>query len=166
MVAPQYRGDEALSVTVSAGRIEGDLQEIDILNQYVGVVLPLDGPETRLLPWALGLLAVLAFLTAGAPRRLLPRAAAALLLLGLAVSGCAAAVLQYRLYQMGHERADEVMEGVENFTPPILGHVQVANFDAWMSLGAGGWSLLGALVMTACFLFGSRRRGAAAGSAP
>ena len=149
MEAPQYRGDEVLEVDVYAGRVHGDIDEIELLNQYVGVHLPLDTPELAAAPWILGLfmaISLVALALPAAPRR---RAALALcLLMATAVVG-GGVLLQYRLYQMGHERSPTIMQGVPDFTPPLLGSKKIANFTAYMSLGVGAWAYLGALVLAA-----------------
>jgi hypothetical protein len=69
----------------------------------------------------------------------------AVLMLVVAVGG--GVVLQYRLYQMGHERSASIMTRVPDFTPPILGSARIANFTATMSLGSGGWAYFGALLL-------------------
>jgi hypothetical protein len=147
MEAAQYKGDEALEVRVHAGRVAGDIHEIDLLNQYVGVHLELDTPELRASPWVLGSFAILV-----AAALVLPPARRAQAALGIAILMAAAAlgggaVLQYRLYQMGHDRSPSIMTRVPDFTPPILGSAKIANFTATMSLGAGGWAYFGALLL-------------------
>lgn len=140
MEAPQYRDEEILEVRVSAGRVDGDLHEINLLNQYVGVRLPLDTPELQASPWLLGgLLACALVGTVLAPGR---QRAVTWFLLGamvlMAVGGLG--LLQYRLWQMGHVRDKSVFVGVPDFTPPVLGSKKIANFTVYMSLGLGGWA--------------------------
>ena len=170
MEAPQYRGEEALRVAVYAGRVVGDIDEIEILNQYVGVHLPLDTPELTASPWVLGALLLGALVCLALRRRVRRLAAVALGATMLVVMVGGGALLQYRLYQMGHERSPEIMTGVPDFTPPLLGAKKIANFTATMSLGAGGWTYLAALALIGWSLWaapGARRRGAeAAGDDP
>lgn len=147
MEAPQYRDEEILEVRVSAGRVEGDIREIDLLNQYVGVRLPLDTPELQASPWLLaGLLGCALVATVAAPGR---RRAVIWLLLGAmvltAVGGLG--LLQYRLWEMGHVRDKSIFAGVADFTPPVLGSKKIANFTVHMSLGLGGWAYGLALVL-------------------
>ena len=40
MEAPQYRGEDALHVIVYPHTMRGDLQELAVLNQYIGVPVP------------------------------------------------------------------------------------------------------------------------------
>jgi copper chaperone NosL len=147
MEAPQYRGEEILEVRVSAGRVEGDIHEIDLLNQYVGVHLPLDTPELGAAPWWLGGLLTLALagvlLASGRQRAVTWVLLAAMLL--TAVGGLG--LLQYRLWEMGHVRDKSIFEGVPDFTPPVLGSKKIANFTVYMSLGIGGWAYALALVL-------------------
>ena len=155
MEAPQYKDDEVLEVQVYAGRVEGDLHEIDLLNQYVGVHLPLDTPELAAAPWVIGALLILGLISLALPDG--ARAKIALVLcvsLGLVLVG-GGALLQYRLFQMGHNRTPSIMARVPDFTPPVLGSKKIANFTAHMSLGLGAWALIGALV---CSALAARRR--------
>lgn len=153
MEAPQYRNEEALRVTVYAGHVSGDIEEINTLNQYVGVHLPLDTPELKAAPFVLSGLLIVALIAVALPQSRL-RAGAMLLLASLTIAGgVGAGLLQYRLYQMGHVRDRAIMEGVPDFTPPILGTAKIANFTATMSLGLGGWAYLTAVVLTGFAVF-------------
>jgi len=158
MEAPQYRGEEILEVRVSAGRVEGDIHEIDLLNQYVGVHLPLDTPELQASPWLLGGLLALTLLgVVLAPGR--QRAVTWVLLVGMllmAVGGFG--LLQYRLWQMGHIRDKSIFVGVPDFTPPVLGSKKIANFTVYMSLGLGGWAYGLALVLVGATAWSSSPR--------
>ncbi len=158
MEAPQYRDEEILEVRVSAGRVEGDIHEIDLLNQYVGVHLPLDTPELAAAPWLLGGLLVFAVIGAAlAPGH---QRTVAWLLLGamllVAVGGFG--LLQYRLWEMGHVRDKSIFEGVPDFTPPVLGSKKIANFTVYMSLGLGGWAFGLALVLVGATAWSSSPR--------
>lgn len=157
MEAPQYHDEEALEVTVYAGRVAGDLEEIATLNQYVGVHLPLDTPELHASPWVLGGMLALALLGAAlAPAR---RRTVAWLLLGvmLVVAVGGFAVLQYRLWQMGHVRDKSIFEGVPDFTPPVIGSKHIANFTVHMSIGWGGWAYAAALLLLGGSLLTTRK---------
>jgi len=149
MEAPQYRGEEALRVEVHAGWVEGDVREIELLNQYVGVHLPLDTPELAATPWVLATLLALAVLALVLPERPGRRAALLLALIMAGVLLVGTAGLQVRLYRMGHERSHSVMARVPDFTPPVLGSKKIANFTVHMSLGLGAWAYLGGLILAA-----------------
>jgi len=149
MESPQYQGDEVLEVHVYAGRVHGDIQEIEVLNQYVGVHLPLDTPELKAAPWVLGGLLIVSLAVLAMPLGVRRRTALGLCVLMVAVLLGGSALLQYRLYQMGHDRSPAIMEGVPDFTPPLLGAKKIANFTVHMSLGVGAWAYLVALFLVA-----------------
>jgi hypothetical protein len=149
MDAPQYHGEEALTVRLYATAVAGDVKEIETLNQYIGVRLPLDAPELRAVPWVLGALCLGAWLSALAPPGVRRRAAGTLSALMLATLLAAASLAQYRLYALGHDRGHTPLARVPDFTPPILGSLQIENFHVHMSIGPGGWAFLGALVLAA-----------------
>lgn len=149
MEAPQYKDDEVLRVQVYAGRVKGDLHEIDLLNQYVGVHLPLDTPELKASPWVIGGFLALALVSLalqdGARRKI---ALVLCVSMGLVLVG-GGVLLQYRLYQMGHQRSPSIMTRIPDFTPLVLGSKKIANFTAYMSLGSGAWAFLGAMALSA-----------------
>src|SRR5690348_5473814 len=70
--APQYRDREALNIAVHPDRFQGDLKELTVLDQYIGVHVPASLPQFKWLPALLaavaGLGVVAAFLN-GARRR-------------------------------------------------------------------------------------------------
>ncbi len=158
MEAPQYRDDEVLEVNVYAGRVSGDVHEIDLLNQYVGVHLPLDTPELRASPWVLGAFLAASLVALAMPAAVRRRVSILLCVLMILVLVGGGGLLQYRLYQMGHDRSPTIMTGVPDFTPPILGSKKIANFWAYMSLGSGGWAYLGAIVLVGWSARRSRAR--------
>lgn len=148
MESPQYRGDEQLHVYVYAHRVTGDLRELATLNQYVGVKLRLDGPELGIARWVFALLGTIALLAALVPPAH-GRLASRILATGLAMTLLSgAAVLQYRLYEMGHDRGHTALAGVEDFTAPILGSRKIANFTVHTRPEIGGWALLAALAVS------------------
>lgn len=158
MESPQYRGEEALQVRVYAGHIAGDIREIETLNQYIGVRLPGEVPELRLALWALGALLALAVAALLLPSAGRPIAWLSLvLMLALLLGG--GALLQHRLYQLGHQRQESPFARVADFTPPILGSARIANFEVHAQLQWGAWAYLGALLLTAGTAFGGTRRG-------
>jgi hypothetical protein len=158
MEAPQYHGDEALVVSVYAGRVGGDLKEIGTLNQYIGVRLPLDVPELAASRWGLWCLVALAAGAAVLRGRARRVAGTLLLVLMLAGAGIAAGALQYRLYEMGHVRGHSTLAEVPAFTPPILGSMKLANFRVQTRPGPGAFAFFGAVAATAAALLVGRRR--------
>jgi hypothetical protein len=142
MSAPQYP-DESLHLSITRVGITGDVHEIETLQHYVGVRFPTELPE---LAWAtrgiLALTAVLAIgaLLGGAAGTWYRRACAAAFVLFLIGS---AAVVQFRLYEVGHERDPHApLRSIHNFTPPLVGPVRVGNFTVWSFPHAGGVTLV------------------------
>jgi hypothetical protein len=145
MSAPQYPG-EALHLRVTRTAITGDVHEITTLQKYVGVRFPQQIPELKWLARGIATLSLLLIVAGIAGDRslgrILRRAAAVLLLLFLAVS---AALLQKRLYDVGHVRDPHApMRSMRNFTPPAVGPVHVGNFTVWSYPHAGGLALAAA----------------------
>jgi len=153
MQSPQYRNEEQLHVYVYAGRVVGDLQELATLNQYVGVQLRTDGPELKIAPWGFALLALVAAMALFVPaprRRSALRVVFALLMVTLLSGG---SLLQYRLYEMGHNRGHTPFARIEDFTAPILGSKKIANFTVYTRAEAGGWALLAAFAISGLAAF-------------
>ena len=65
--APQYRDQEALRVAVHPNALRGDIRELSVLEQYIGVHIPPTLPQFKWLPGLLVAGAVLG-LVAGLPR--------------------------------------------------------------------------------------------------
>lgn len=157
MSAPQYPG-EALHLRVTRTAITGDVHEISTLQKYIGVRFPERVPELKwLVPGIAGLALLLVLAGAAGDRaagRVLRRIAAAVLLLFLAGS---AAVLQKRLYDVGHVRDPHApMRALKDFTPPAVGPVHVGNFTVWSYPHAGGLLLAAAGLLA---IAGTRPRG-------
>jgi len=147
MEAPQYRDDEALRVNVFAGSMTGDLQEITVINQYIGVHIPSVLPQSKWLPEALLAAGVLGMLAIALPISV-RRAGLAGVSVALAAA-VAFAVLQARqqMYDIGHKRdAHTKLARVQDFTPPFLGTARIAQFTVTSWLGTGA-DLIGAAVL-------------------
>ena len=76
MEAPQYQNEEALKVRVYPQGMHGDLGEINVLNQYIGVHVPATLPQFNWLPGAL-IAAAVAGVVGGLCCHFLPPAVAA-----------------------------------------------------------------------------------------
>lgn len=145
MTAPQYP-DEALMLRVDRHGIGGDVREVETLQQNIGVRFPEALPELDWLPVPVLTLAVLLIAGAAAGRgrsaRVLRVVTVALFVLFLAGS---AALVQKRLYDVGHDRDPNApITAVKTFTPPIVGPAQVGNFTVWSFPHVGALSLLAA----------------------
>lgn len=157
MQSPQYQGQEALHVEVLPGSMRGDLNEIRVLDKYIGVRIPDTLAETRWLPTAICLGAVLGVAAALVPlrlRRFTALVVAALLATTMVV---AAGEAQSDMYHIGHDRSPHpVLEGVKNFTPPLLGNLKMANFELKSRLGLGSGCIAGAVALYAAIGLAAR----------
>ncbi|HET7452387.1 MAG TPA: hypothetical protein VFL12_06575 [Thermoanaerobaculia bacterium] len=156
MSAPQYPG-ESLHLRVTARAIGGDVHEITTLQQYIGVQFPTRLPELRyLVPAILSLSAM--FFVAGllAGRRVGRLAGWTGFTLALIFFAVSAALLQKRLYDVGHDRDPHApIHAVKDFTPPLVGPTKVGNFTVWSYPHAGAALLVAAAAAVGC---GLRRR--------
>ncbi|SEQ95850.1 hypothetical protein [Natrinema salaciae] len=164
LTAPQYV-DPLVVELYAHPQIGGDWQEVRGLNKYVGFYYPdpvhaapnyephekaIDVPE-----WILGRvvfvgLAVLSVIVAALPTGKLERGVTALFAGSVAIFAAMGAVIQYRLYQAGHSLDPEApLNGVEGFTPPLIGTYEVANISGTAWFGPGGYMLVGAILLLA-----------------
>ena len=146
--APQYRGEEALRISVLPSALHGDLRELSVLNQYIGVHVPPALPQFNWLPEALiggGVLGIFAaLLPLGIRRRALITAAAAL----TAALVTAAVQAKSQIYDIGHNRDQHTpLVGVHDFTPPFLGTTKIAQFEVSSRFGLGAWLIGAALAL-------------------
>jgi len=137
--SPQY--SDGLRLTIYANTIKGDLQNINILNHYVGMkaITPSDFKEFSYLPQALTAFGVLALLAALLNRRWIA-------ILGWILFSLFSAYMfrEYAtwLYKYGHELNPRAAIKLATFTPPLIGYAKMANFKV-LSLPGPGTILLG-----------------------
>jgi hypothetical protein len=142
--APQYRGSEALHVAVNPNGLRGDLRELAVLNQYIGVHVPSTLPQFKWLPATLVAGALLGIGAGLVPLGIRRQALLAAALALAAALGTAALQAHSQIYEIGHHRdAHAPLAGVQDFTPPLLGTARIAQFDVSSRLGFGAW-LIGA----------------------
>ena len=146
MEAPQYRDQEALKVNVFAGAMNGDLREITVLNQYIGVHIPEVLPQSKWLPTALIIGAALGMVASLLPF-VVRRGALIVTSLALASAiGVAVFQAKQQMYDIGHKRdAHTKLARVHDFNPPFLGTAKIAQFTVTSWLGSGAY-LLGAAI--------------------
>lgn len=153
--APQY--PEGLGMLIRVNTITGikppDLDNINGLNHYIGMkaIDPADFPVLRVMPWAVGGLALLALVTAasGLPSLLVAWTAA------FTIAGVAGLVDFYRWsYDYGHSLAPDAIIKVPgmSYQPPLIGSKQLLNFTAESWPAAGSWFALGAFALGAMAL--------------
>ena len=158
MAAPQYP-DETLHLQVTRTGIAGDVHEVSTLQHFIGVRFPTELPELQWATRAIGAFAALlllgAFVGAGTAGRVYRVLCAVALVTFLVAS---AAVVQARLYQVGHDRdPNSPLRGLHNFTPPLVGPAKVGNFTVWSFPHAGALMLLAAAALAVA---GSRKAAA------
>ncbi len=134
LTAPQY--PKGLELVAWGTGIEGDLQELNELNHYVGVKM-IDSDkiiEFRLFPYLIGAFVVAlvaaAFLVHGRLRWLVIAA-----LWGLPVGF--AIDLQWYLYRFGHDLDPTAPFKFGTFTPKLIGGTQMVNFYSEGMVAAG-----------------------------
>src|SRR5690606_18677797 len=119
LVAPQYPG--GLNLSAFGTRMEGDLQEINGLNHYIGVaaIEPDSVVELKLFPFvlfpAVFALAVIAFIGLRGWMRWALAGAIWMFPVGMLVD------LQYWLYTYGHDLDPHAPMRVDGFTPKVVG---------------------------------------------
>jgi hypothetical protein len=148
--APQYRDEEALKIAVFPNRYGGDMREISVLNQYIGVHVPARLPQFGWLP---------ALLAAGAAAGLVAsflslriRRAALGVACGIVAAGVITAAVQAtcQMHDIGHKRDHRtVLAGVRDFTPPLFGTSKIAQFTVTSGFGLGAWLIGAAIVLQA-----------------
>lgn len=155
LFAPQY--PKGLRLVISLKGVSGDVQEIDIINHYIGMASLSEGArlERALSGWATFGLAALAFgLVAFGGRRLaaLGAAAAAAFPLGFVLD------LFYWMYRFGHELDPRAPITLAPFTPTVLGAGKVGQFRT-LALPDVGFAVAaaGAVVLAAAVHAGRRR---------
>jgi hypothetical protein len=157
MEAPQYRDKEALRVNVFAGSMKGDLREITVLNQYIGVHIPETLPQSKWLPTALGIGAVLGIVAASLPLRI---RRVSLSIVSIALAGSIAFALiqaKQQMHDIGHKRdAHTKLARVHDFDSPFLGTAKIAQFTVTSWLGAGAYLLGGAIALQLAGAIASR----------
>ncbi|MGH7972677.1 MAG: hypothetical protein ACREIC_28520, partial [Limisphaerales bacterium] len=120
--APQYRGKEALHIAVHPNALHGDLRELSVLNQYIGVHVPPTLPQFKWLPVALITGAVLALVASLIPLRVRRLALIVSALALMATLATAAVQAKSQIYSIGHDRDQHTpLVGVQDFTTPFLG---------------------------------------------
>lgn len=146
MEAPQYKDEEALRVVVFPGALRGDIHEITVLNQYIGVHVPQELPQLEWLPKALLAAGALGLLASFFPTRfrkwslvILPTALSLALIF-------AALQAQKQMHDIGHNRDEHAaLARVKDFTPPLFGEVKIFQFEIESKLGLGAF-LIGAAI--------------------
>jgi copper chaperone NosL len=160
MFANQF--PEGLRLSIYAHQLVGgnggtDLQGINILNHYIGMreIQAADFVEMKFIPFVLGIFLLLGLRTAVFAR--VGNVVDLLVLFGY-FSLFSLATFAYRMYTYGHQLNPEAPIKVAGFTPPILGHQRIANFDVYSYPGPGSVLLILFVLTLAAVLFFETRR--------
>jgi hypothetical protein len=126
LTVKQYPGQQ-LALTAYGNRLEGDVEEIKILNHYVGLRVfdMADLPETKLWLPAIAIGLVCVALATFARRRSLWDRLGRIGLLAIPLG--VLAVVQLRLYELGHSMDPQAPFRQPPFIPWVAGSVQVAS---------------------------------------
>ena len=150
--APQY--PEGLFMQIFIDHFAGDVEKINNLNHYIGMATIHDEmfPEFIYLPKL-----VIALCVIGVVAALWGRIAGLVIfILSLTAFGLWAIYDMYKWgYDYGHDldpRAAIKVEGMA-YQPPLIGHKQLLNFDAWSTPDTGGWLLFGVMALLGIILF-------------
>jgi len=153
--APQY--PKGLTVQAYVNRLEGDVQEIDGLNHYIGM-RPLN--EAAAFERSIAIIGIvgLALLILAAVY-VHNRWAALLALPALLLPLIFLADLQYWLANFGQNLDPKapLSSSIKPFVPPVLGEGKIAQFSTWAVPDVGLWLAIAASVLIASGLWFHRR---------
>jgi len=157
LIAPQY--PDGLSLVLYPHKVAGEVQEVNILNHYIGMkeIEPNEFPEFRFIPFLILRFLAFAVLAAMAARLEI----AALGWIDFVVFGLVMLVdFQHWLYEYGHNLSPSAPISMDPFTPKFIGTTQVANFtvQSWPAAGAILMGIAGALGPVALLVDWRKRR--------
>jgi hypothetical protein len=167
MYAPQY--PEGLRMEIYSYKLEGgnggqDINEINILNHYIGMrdLTTADFTEFKWIPFVVGALALL-FLRTAVLGRLGTVLDTFVLYLYFGIFSLWS--FAYKLYFYGHNLAPTASVKVAPFMPPLFGHKKLANFEVYSYPGAGSYALAAVSMVLAVALVLAWREGRASEAA-
>ncbi|WP_026581925.1 hypothetical protein [Bacillus sp. J33] len=153
--APQY--PEGLNIIVYPNKLDGEIDIVNGLNHYIGMknFSEANFPELRYLPFVIGGLAVLTFITG-----LLKRKTILKVLIGsFILCGMLGLWDLYRwLKDFGTNLSPTAPITVEPFIPPIIGENTLANFVTHSYLGTGFYLAAAAFILLIIPLWKDRGR--------
>jgi copper chaperone NosL len=153
LVAPQY--PEGLSMQIWLNKLSGQVEIINGLNHYIGMkhIEASMFPEFGYLVYIIGAFILLGVLVAALGNRRILFGYIILLFAG----GVAAMVDFYQWgYDYGHNLDPTAAIQVPglSYQPPVIGHKQLLNFDAYSFPASGGWIIVvSGLLFIAAWLF-------------
>jgi hypothetical protein len=154
---------EGLRLQIHSYKLEGaqsqyrdDLKEINALNHYIGMrpLVEEDFTEFKWIPFVIGgvILLSLRVVILGSMSKLVDLA---VLFTYFGVFSLWS--FQRKLYLYGHELDPTAAVTVEPFTPPIIGHQTLANFEVYSFPGAGSYFMAVAPVLFLLAMWLSRK---------
>lgn len=155
---------DGLELTMYPHKLTGgnegrDVAEINVLNHYIGM-RPLEQQnfvEMRWIPFALGIFTLLALRAAVFGK---VGQAVDLLVLFTYFGVFSLGTFYYRLYDYGHTLSPDAPITVLPFTPPLVGHNKLANFDVYSFPGPGSLVfVIFGTALAAMLFFSWRARG-------
>jgi copper chaperone NosL len=160
-VAPQY--PQGLSLAIYPHKVAGEIQEVNILNHYIGMkeIEQDEFPEFRFIPFLILRFLALAVLAALVARLEI----GALGWIDFLVFGLVMLFdFQHWLHEYGNNLSPGAPIDLNPFTPKFIGTTQVANFtvESWPAAGAMMMALAGLLGPVALFVEWRRRNNSAA----
>ncbi len=148
MEAPQYRDEEALKIAVHPNAFRGDMQELTVLEGYIGVHIPPTLPQFKWLPGTLFAGAMLGLVAVFLPLAIRRRALIVVVIALITAFGVAAVQAMAQMHDIGHNRDQKtILVGVKDFSPPFLGTTKIAQFDVSSRFGLGAWLIGAALTL-------------------
>jgi hypothetical protein len=153
--APQY--PEGLNIIVYPDRLEGELDNINALNHYIGMAEfgEENFPELQFLPWLIGGLALLVLIGA-----ILRKRGYLYFIIGLCLVGGAVGVwdLHRALKHFGTNLDPMAPIDMDPFVPPIVGENVIANFTTYSILGTGIYFFIAAFILLLIPLWKDRKQ--------
>ncbi|MCB0793838.1 MAG: hypothetical protein KDB88_03800 [Flavobacteriales bacterium] len=152
LTAPQY--PEGMTMQIHADHFSGDVEKINGLNHYIGMAHIENDmfPEFTYLPKVIVALSVLGLVASLWGKRIL-------LVLGLITLTLFGLWALYDMYTWGYHYGHDLdphaaikIEGMA-YQPPLIGHKQLLNFNAWSAPDIGGWVLFGVMGLLAGVYF-------------
>lgn len=144
--APQY--PEGLVIQINTDSMQGNIDQINILNHYIGMkkIVPSEIPELKIIPKIL-----YAFLAFGLLAVLLNRVAFARVWLGTFIAALIGGLYDFYTwgYDYGHDlnpNAPIQVQGL-SYQPPLIGHKTLLNIQSYSIPDWGGYILLCALAL-------------------
>jgi copper chaperone NosL len=142
LVAPQY--PEGLVLIINPKGLAGNVDIINGLNHYIGMktLHNEDFIEFRILPYIIGIFALLFLFAAAIGKRKIVNILVALYIL----FGVVAMVDFYKWeYDYGHDLNPDAAIKVPGmaYQPPLIGYKQLLNFSAYSLPSTGGWIFIG-----------------------